>query len=661
MTMTNTSMYAQSSLSGFDSTSLFESQQMGNSSDSIPLQPTTETGSNPDDQPFARPRKVSRQHFWRKPCSLDSVILLGDLLLTLTPCLFLVLSFLARSVNNNPVSSARGQMVEQAAKLGPTIFPIIFAAVIARLLKTYALWRAERGACLGILEQLNGSQNLAGAFERAILLPGLGFVGIAVVLLWTLSPLGGQSALRVLDRKVLSSSNTTTIYYYNNSGDNEGAFHHPQVFMYYASALDAIFQASLISNERVQGRDIWGNLKIPVLQYVPSYTAGQSQDGWYDFDENDYDSPYSAFTGLLMRGLNNAMETTFTIESSYFNLTCTEPVFFDDPRMSWYRFEKWLGPDNSSLLFKGSSYDSEMNPLYEPISCMIEYEKSSAVEPRYNIIYASHSRRTGEITAYTCTVGISLVETDVLCDGDCHVKRLRPSQNVIWSENGWPWSEDHTASFRYLLSWLEIAICKDKPPYPVVPLIEYYMMGHDNPIFGPFSKPENESYRGVDGLNLAKRLQSVINTAWQIGYQGSATAHKPSDNATALIASQEISSNGFGNQTSATLANTVEKHDAFAANTIWIVITILISFILLVCGIVTMFLKYDTHSPDILGYVSSMTRDNSNFEQIPHGDRLDGLKRAKMLRHMQVQIVDVRPWDADGLVTLKPLRHQPKS
>jgi hypothetical protein len=28
---------------------------------------------------------------------------------------------------------------------------------------------------------------------------------------------------------------------------------------------------------------------------------------------------------------------------------------------------------------------------------------------------------------------------------------------------------------------------------------------------------------------------------------------------------------------------------------------------------------------------------------------------------MQVQIVDVRPWDADGLVTLKPLRHQPKS
>lgn len=342
MTTTNESMYARSSQSGFDSASLLESQHMGISSDRISLQPTTETVLNPDDQPFARPRKVSRQHFWRKPCSLDSVIPFGDLLLTLTPCLFLVLSFLAISANNNPVSSARGQMVEQAAKLGPTIFPIIFAAVIARLLKTYALWRAERGACLGILEQLNGSQNLAGAFERAILLPGLGFLGVAVVLLWTLSPLGGQSALRVLGRKVLSSPNTTTIYYFNNTGNFSGAFHYPGGFEHYERALDAIFQASLISIERVQGRDIWGNLKIPVLQYVPSYTAGQSQDGWYDFDENDYDSPYSALTGLLVRGLNNAMKTTFTIESSYFDLTCTEPVFFDEPGVGFDQFKKWL-------------------------------------------------------------------------------------------------------------------------------------------------------------------------------------------------------------------------------------------------------------------------------------------------------------------------------
>ena len=35
-------------------------------------------------------------------------------------------------------------------KLAPTVFPIVFAAVVGRLTRTYALWRAERGATVGV-------------------------------------------------------------------------------------------------------------------------------------------------------------------------------------------------------------------------------------------------------------------------------------------------------------------------------------------------------------------------------------------------------------------------------------------------------------------------------------------------------------------------------
>lgn len=54
-----------------------------------------------------------------------------------------------------------------------------------------------------------------------------------------------------------------------------------------------------------------------------------------------------------------------------------------------------------------------------------------------------------------------------------------------------------------------------------------------------------------------------------------------------------------------------------------------------------------TVAPDILGFVSSLTRDNRYFAPLPPGDSLlDGEQRARKLRNMKVQIQDVRP-DSD--------------
>jgi len=100
-----------------------------------------------------------------------SLVFFVDLILTFLPLVFIVLAFAALSVDNEPLSR-KGHVVEVAAKLGPSIFPILFAAVVGRLMRTLALWRAERGTSLGLLEQLNGSQNLLAAFERAALIQG---------------------------------------------------------------------------------------------------------------------------------------------------------------------------------------------------------------------------------------------------------------------------------------------------------------------------------------------------------------------------------------------------------------------------------------------------------------------------------------------------------
>lgn len=60
-----------------------------------------------------------------------------DVLLASLPCLFMSLGIIAARLHSQPTSSY-GANVEQAARLGPTIFPIAFAAIVARFNKHLA-------------------------------------------------------------------------------------------------------------------------------------------------------------------------------------------------------------------------------------------------------------------------------------------------------------------------------------------------------------------------------------------------------------------------------------------------------------------------------------------------------------------------------------------
>lgn len=42
----------------------------------------------------------------------------------------------------------------RATSLGPTLFPIVFAGLVGRLMRTISVWRAQRGVKLGVWELL---------------------------------------------------------------------------------------------------------------------------------------------------------------------------------------------------------------------------------------------------------------------------------------------------------------------------------------------------------------------------------------------------------------------------------------------------------------------------------------------------------------------------
>ena len=106
-----------------------------------------------------------------------------------------------------------GHKLEQTLLLSPTIFPLIFAALMGRFFRHLGLWLAQRGTTLGRLEQLIGCQSVFSALERQICLRSWSMVGLASILIWLLSPVGGQSALRLLNQEVGDIHFTSQIRY----------------------------------------------------------------------------------------------------------------------------------------------------------------------------------------------------------------------------------------------------------------------------------------------------------------------------------------------------------------------------------------------------------------------------------------------------------------
>lgn len=60
-----------------------------------------------------------------------------------------VIAGAALSLNGKPRSTFGDNMFE-TTKYGTTAFPVVFAAIVARMLRAIALWRCEKGARLRV-------------------------------------------------------------------------------------------------------------------------------------------------------------------------------------------------------------------------------------------------------------------------------------------------------------------------------------------------------------------------------------------------------------------------------------------------------------------------------------------------------------------------------
>ena len=132
-----------------------------------------------------------------------------------------------------------------------------------------------------LLEQLIGSQSLAGSVERWIVLRRFNLVGIAIVALWLLSPLGGQSSLRILS---IISSNTISqkaVLYFITSFEMatsdvfDTVFEIADAVKSSGTAVSSILSASLLASNAVlvSPIDQWNNVKTPRIDQMSPFNT----------------------------------------------------------------------------------------------------------------------------------------------------------------------------------------------------------------------------------------------------------------------------------------------------------------------------------------------------------------------------------------------------
>lgn len=481
---------------------------------------------------------------------------------------------------------------------------------------------------------------MASAVERCVSLRSFNITGTIIIILWLLSPLGGQSSLRILGSTNTLITSQGQIHYFNttsvlaeisifDTGDDFSSF-------LVGVLLDASFmQSDNVLNSPV---DQWNNVKIPRLDDLSPFKSATPGNPWISAIQTPHKA-WSSFTGLMIQQLPVAGISTFTLESTYLDLSCTNSTHInEDPPFSYQQaFKSGLEFHNASWPFNsppGSHYENFTSSFFMDTSSH-NFSLESAPEDEYintplNLLYASNLGINRFLDLFNCSVGTARVESDITCDGgSCAANRMRRSEIYTKSPFAMPFDP---VTYENILLYLPFAM--GVPHDATVSPIDQYLLGSKKPLADGL-QPIATDFSDVTGQVFSERLTTILNTVWQASLAAGSIPLVATANYSAGIGSEAFFPSG---------SRTTTIVPVYAANHLFVIILLVVALILQVCAIAGLILKYTATAPDILGYISTMTMDNPHISVPPGGNTLDGMERARYLQKVKVQLADVN-WD----------------
>lgn len=447
-------------------------------------------------------------------------------------------------------------------------------------------------------------------------------IAVLIIAAWGLSPIGGQSALRLLLTPLRAVDSSPTINYMSIEASKatwiSGADAASEGWPSYAPIfLAALLDARTDQNSTV---DAWGNVKIPDMKTLQANnTLTMNGKTWLSVDHSKTVT-YSSLLGVPVAGIPRNGNSTFEIISRYSELECANrtqyPTFFwDSSNISTF------GMNETNTTF--TNFTASGVQSFDLASIMMS---------------ANGFNTSGAVLQ--CSVRVRDVSSLVRCQSqNCLIQGMRDSPVRVEQRLGVDF-----ISYSNMLNMLPVVAVGAKS-HAVTALfgsspIERWLVDPST------NFAEINTFVNISTVPLplfTSRLQMVYNTFWQSSYGAEFRFGNIPDNHTVTSqVDRGIQFDGFNTTQGFTFSFDGEM---YVCNKAYAGLLIIISIMLVVVGIAGVVLKAITLAPDIIGFASTSVRDNPYC--VP-GNRAapssadDGLDYAVALKDVRVMIGDVR-------------------
>jgi hypothetical protein len=541
----------------------------------------------------------------------------------------LALALTAARLDGKEVSDY-GDRLEETLLLSPTIFPLIFAALMGRFFRHLGVYLAERGTTLGRLEQLVGCQSVFTALERQITLRSWSIVGLFSVLVWLLSPVGGQSALRLLGQQSKNVASIATVRYMDPQSSRGSVLGGASDVNSGRATYTSIFLAALLSSSKYQdtSMDLWGNLKLPLYRSIENVTSRE----WKPVvGHNGENATYGSLIGVPVVGMPTDGFSNFSIKARQFDVTCFSNNMTSGPRNDsiWANMTStWALKADKSRISQGSS---ENYP-----------------RPILSLSLIDDTANYTNMSIAACNVNYLYLEAKVNCNGtSCGVDSMRKLDLL---SDGYTESDDIFTSGNIITNLMSVLPRVDNTNVGSAQArgstnAEKWMADPTNFIGATY---RNVQLYKLDLDTFSQRLTILWNTFHQSTFATTALGGALPRNLTHTGLLVGISNNVTFNGTEAALLQ--HTNPVYKTNWKWFTALLFCSLILLIAAYAGLILKYITLAPDIIGYASSLTLLNPYVPTPTGGTTLHGLERTALLHDLPVRIGDVCAGEPVGAI-----------
>jgi hypothetical protein len=509
----------------------------------------------------------------------------------------------------------------------------VFAAIVTNFLLALAAFELEKGASVLVIDSLLNSRSVFNAVTMPFSRKTYNITCLLLIFLWLLSPFGGQASLRVV-----STGPHNLIYSYNFTylafmSDDDGDPLEP---------INTIFENALSSpsEDMNSPQDIYGNVKIPVYEYLDR-ASSEATSPWRQVPNNINTSvPWSSLAGLPIHNLPSNGLSKFVLNTGYMLTECnvssqginqTGPMIFNDL-------------ENSTMYWSHANYGINQ-PDYGQFTFISLGQAGSPDQA---------------LTTAECTMNMSYVMVRVKCTGRiCSSVEVMPSTqpashpsvNDVWPKplnstpvDGHSQDDDEFPNFfkKFVGSINPQGSCETS--FCDGSIIEAYL---ENPA-KPFHMSDDILLWKVGNELMSQRLGQLINTYWI----DSIAPFAVSGNLTLPLSPQDPTYNVNTDTSIGTIE--VQNSVVLVCNIAWCAVLLIVSMILLVISIATALLNLCRRGPTILDSFSSLIRDNRYCDlEIPHLSSMeDAFHQSKRLQNVIVRLGDVKPEDDIGHIAV---------